>query len=486
MHIKVNKKLKTPIYLQIAAQLKEQILRGSLVDGFALPSERIMAADLTVHRNTVVKAYNVLRDEELITSYQGIGYKVCYKTRGNPGRIKKVNWTNLIKEEYLELKIAFDDLFIRSQGESNISFAAGMAAANVYDRSGVAACLAETISESRGHSYFYTPYQGDLELRKEISCFMRSKGIVTNQSQIQIFSENNQALDFLVTLLLSPGDSVLMEESSSPDVFRAIELAGGRIITVPMDSDGMVCENLGPLIEIHRPKFIYVNSSYHNPTGAVLSMERRQSLLDMSYRYRVPIIEEDEASELYFSGSQLPTIKSMDRGENVIYMYSFSLTLVPGVGIAFVVAPKEVVKSLSNLVSVRLVTLDWMPQRLTREYLKKGTYYNKLEDFRKEYFRKQSIMCEYLDTLKDSIDLSYVRPGGGVYLWVNLPPSININQLLYESEKCGITFMPGTVFFPNRNPQGNYIRLNYSYPTETEIRKGMEILAGLMQKIQKG
>ncbi len=487
MNLKIDRALKTPVYIQIRSQLKEQILSGRLSDGYALPSERTLAKDLGVHRNTVVRAYNELKADGLLSSYQGVGYRVaCRQETGRNGQRKKaVNWQGLIKKEYRELQSAFEDYVSKPQTESRVSFAAGMAAGEVYSAKEIADCLARIISAGDRPSYFYTPYQGDPALRQEIAGFMRTKGILANPGQIQIFSENNQALDFLVTILLSPGDKVFTEESNSPDVYRAIELAGGKVIAIPMDEEGMICENLGPLIETHKPRFIYVNSSYHNPTGIGMSMERKKRLLELSYQYRVPLIEEDEASELFFEGDRIPSLKSMDPGENVIYMYSFSLTMVPGVGISFLIAPREIIKSLSNLVSVRLVTLEWMPQHLACQFLKEGTYVRKLEDFRRIYKEKRDRMCRCLQEISGSVPLSFRKPRGGVYLWVRLPSAVDVSRLRKEAEKQGVSFLTGELFFPDQNPRGNYIRLNYSYASERQIEKGMGILKECMQKIQK-
>lgn len=484
MKLAIDKNLKTPVYLQLTSQIKEMILRGELADGYALPSERALAKKLGLHRNTIVRGYNELKADGLISSYQGVGYRVCYRQEEREKRKRAVNWQGIINPKYLEMENAFDELFRKSQAESKISFAGGMASGEVYRKEEVAECIAQIISDRSRPSYFYTPYQGDLELRKEIAGFMRTKGVLTNPAQIQIFSENNQALDFLVTLLLSPGDTIITEESTSPDVYRAIQLAGADIVTVPMDEEGMMCQHLEPLIELHKPKFIYINCSYHNPTGVVLSMRRREKLLELSYKYRIPIVEDDEASELFFGDIQMPSLKSMDPGENVIYMHSFALTLVPGVGVSFLIAPKTVIRSLSNMVSIRLVTLDWTPQHLACRYLKNGVFVKKLDDFRRLYKRKQQIMCEYLDQAADAVGLSYRRPEGGVFLWVKLPADLDVNQLARETEKQGVSFMPGAMFFPGKNPAGNYIRLNYSYPTEEQIKKGMEILVNSMQKIQ--
>lgn len=485
MDLVIDKKLKTPVYLQIVSQIKEKILKGKLVDGYALPSERALAKKLGLHRNTIVRSYNELKADGLITSYQGVGYRVSYRQESTGKKGRPVNWQGIIKPEYRDMESEFDDLFMQSQIESRISFAAGMAAGEVYNKEEIANCLTRIMTEGNSPAYFYTPYQGDLDLRREIAAFMRTKGVLTNPAQIQIFSENNQALDFLVTLLLSPGDKIFTEESTSPDVYRAIQLAGAEIITVPMDEEGMICDHLEPLIEQHKPKFIYINSSYHNPTGVVLSMERRKKLLELSYRYRIPVVEDDEASELFLSGDRIPSLKSMDPRENVIYMYSFSLTLIPGIGVSFMIAPREVIKSLSYMVSVRMVTLDWTPQYLACQYMQDGTFMRKLEDFRKIYKRKQNLMCSFLDRVAEEIGLSYAKPKGGVYLWVKLPAEMDVSYLEKEAEQQGVSFVPGFIFFPGKNPGGNYIRLNYSYPTEGQIEKGMKILIRAMQKIQK-
>ena len=115
MKLTVDKKLKCPIYLQIASQIREKIIKGDLVDGYALPSERALAKSIGVHRNTVVRAYNELKADGMITSYQGVGYRVYYKEEEIQSRKRAVNWQGIIKTEYLELESAFDDLFLKSQ-----------------------------------------------------------------------------------------------------------------------------------------------------------------------------------------------------------------------------------------------------------------------------------------------------------------------------------------------------------------------------------
>lgn len=480
MNINVNRKEKIPLYMQISGQIKRMIFSGVLVDGVRLPSERILAETLKVHRNTVIRAYNELRDEGLITSYQGQGYFIKYGTMFY-GMVKKpVNWEALIKDEYIGFNGEFDELFDKSYEKGIISFGGGMAARELYPAEETASVFERILTECKDRAYFYTPYQGDPELRSEIAAFMSTKGIVTKPTNIQMFTENNQAMDFIMTLMLNPGDKVIVPEVLSPDVYRTILFAGGSLVTVPMDENGMICDNLEALVEKEKPRFIYVDSSFNNPTGVVLSMERRKHLLEISYKYRIPIIEEDEGSELYYDVSRIPSIKSMDTGNNVIYMYSFSLTMMPGAGMSFVIADINVTKRLSELVSMKVVSLDWVTQMLLLEFMRKGVFYERLDGFRDVCRKKRDIMYECR-----SDGLSCTLPAGGVYLWAKLPKGMDSRVLLQEVRKEGVTFIPGYVFYPKHHVGNDYIRLNFSYPTEEQIREGMAILHGAMERLKQ-
>jgi len=486
MLISIDKTDKTPYYLQIFASIKKKILAGEMLDGFVLPSEREMAAAIGVHRNTVTKAYNELKSEGFVASTQGIGYRVQFRmeqnsdtddgiNRSHPLKRKGVHWESYIKEEYLHLESDFDDLYSKSYDAGSISFAGGISSPTVYMKKDIATGIQQILTHSHGTSYFYTPYAGDLTLRKHLAAFLHTKGINASPSGIQVFSEMNQALDFLVTLLLKPGETVIAEEPLSPDVFRTIKLAGGEIITVPVDEDGMICDNLAPLIEKHHPRFIYINSSFQDPTGTCLSLPRRKQLLDLSYQYKVPIIEEDAASDLNYEGLQLPRIKALDGGSNVIYIFSFALTFVPGVSIAFVAGPKRLIDSLSNLVSVRLISLDWLSQKLLAQSFETNLYYQKLQLFQEEYRKKRDRMCGWLDRMKTR-GVTYRKPGGGVYIWCKIPSDIDMKLFFHNMEQAGVSFVPGNVFYLDKKRGGSFIRLNYSYPTAEQIDRGMSMI----------
>lgn len=483
MQVVVDRESRTPIYWQIADQIKEKIISGQMPDGFVLPSERAFAQMLGVHRNTIIKAYTALKDEEIVESVRGVGYRVAYQSKDfyEPDVRKKVNWSAVIKDEYQDMERTFDEIFQRSSDANNISFATGLPPA-VYDEANLAADFAAILNEQGGKSSFLTPYQGDLELRQRVISYLRTKGIKAGLNQVQILSETNQALDFIVTAMLKEGDRVIVEEPVSPDVYRVIKLAGCKAVTVPVDQDGIVCDHLEALIETHRPKFIYVNSSYHDPTGNILSVERRKKLLEISNRYRLPIVEEDAASELAFEDDVMSTLKAMDRSENVIYIYSFSLTFIPGLSMAFVVAPEKLIKSLSYLVSIRVMTLDWITQKLLAKYITSGKFYENARRITELNREKRDLMCGFLDRLVP-LGLSYEKPRGGVYVWCHLPEGVDGKEVAAVCTRCGISIVPGDIFYPNKNGGRDCIRLNYSFETKARIKLGMENLIEIITNL---
>ncbi len=521
MNIKINHQIKVPIYKQIARQMKGLMHSGEISQGSTLPSERAMAKILGVHRNTVIKAYSELKDEELIESQQGIGYTVVSKrtedekaiginrgqTDGREGhnqgfnrshsqnygsfntngdifsghRGKSINWTNQIKEEYLDMEVAFDDLFQQAQRENVISMGSGLPSNEIYNREAVAEDIAKIIMDQGKPQYFYSPYQGDRELRQKLVSFLSTKGIKATIGEIQILTETNQALDFIVALLVKAGDVILMEEPVSPDAYRTVELAGARIITIPVDEDGIQCQLLEALIQQHHPRFIYVNSSFHDPTGNILSQERRKQILDISEKTRTIIVEEDAASELVYSGTKLLPMKAYDALNNVIYIYSFSLSFMPGLSLAFVVANKELIRSLSYLVSVRMVAMDWLTQKLIAKYLGDGSYYQMLDRFRQNYALKQELVCRKLDQMK-MLGVEYERPRGGVYIWCKLAEELDSKDFTAAAHKNGVALIPGYVFYPLKNGGRNAFRLNYSYESLDRLEEGMEILQDTMAR----
>lgn len=485
MNMQIDRRSRLPVYMQIVSAVRAQILSGELPDGSILPSERVMAQLLGVHRNTVAKAYGELKADGMLRSRQGSGYRVTAAGTGTPSeperstvekrRGKSVNWVNQIKPSHLDMDKFFDNMFEHADGEEKYSLSNGISQIGIYDRERVARDISMLIETKDVGKGFYSPYKGDRALRKRLAAFLSTKGIRASLGEIQVLQETNQAISYLALLLLKPGDTVIMEEPVSPDVYRMVELVGAKACFVPVDRDGMDCEILERMVRQRKPRFIFVNSSFHDPTGVVLSAERRRRIIEISDAYRVPVVEEDAASELVYEGPRIMPIKALDTLDNVIYIYSFSLTFVPGFSLAFVAANKKVVDSLSYLTSVSMAAPDWMTQKLAAMYLEDGTYYKALDSFREGYCRKQRLVCDALDGMR-RWGVDYYRPRGGVYIWCALPDGIDSKQFADSAYSRGVAVMPGYVFYPSKKEGRGYIRINYSYETEERLAQGLELL----------
>jgi len=484
MRISVDRSSTIPIYLQIKDNLKNKILAKELLAKMKLPSERELAKLLDVHRNTITKAYNELKSEGLIESKHGVGYIVSpiIKNENNLRHGKnKVNWHNAIKSYYLDYESTFDDIFISNQKEGVISFGGGMASKEIFSEAKTAEMFKDILKNEEGSNQYFTLYKGDKVLRKELVSFLSTKGINSSEKNIQVMPEMNQALDFIVTILINEGDMVFLEEPISPDVYRTFKLAGAKIFTIEMDDQGIITSGLDELLELKKPKLIFVNAGYQDPSGVITSLDRRKELLDVANRHRIPIIEEDENTDLYYEGFEMPTLKSMDEYDNVIYIYTFQFTFIPGLAMAFVVGNKKVVDSLSNLVSTRLMSLDWIKQKLLSRYLSDGTIIESMDEIRKLYQGKRDLMGERLNPLLNC-GYEFSVPKGGVYYWCKLPEGVTSKKIYLEAKKHGITLIPGEVFYPKGKKGHDRIRLNYSYESCEKISDGIYKLVKLMEK----
>lgn len=492
MEIVIRRGGGTPIYVQMRNQIRDMILKKQIPDGFVLPSERALAKQIGVHRNTVGKVYSELCADGLIKAYRGVCYRVSYPekkhisfTEVNDRRSFKgsalIFWQNIIKEEYINFETTFDQLFSQSYAAGNISFAGGITPPEAYGRDDLRRIMSAILDENTDAIYEYTPYQGLYSLRRNICTFLSGKGVLVRPEEIQILPEANQALAYLIELLIKPGDTVLSEEPVSPDVYREVALAGARLITVPMDDKGMICSGLPGLVEKYHPKFIYVNSSFHDPTGIAMTLERKKQLLELSYRYHIPVVETDGASEILFEGNPIPSLKSLDAGNHVIYIYSFALTFAPGLGLAFLAGPKPLMKSLRHLVSLRFISLDSLPQHLMNRYLEDGTYLRNLKSICSLYKEKRDLMCRELEEAVRT-GLSYSKPRGGVYLWCQLPDTVCFKNFFDRSRHKGVSFIPGNIFYPFGNEGDNFIRLNYSYPSKEQIMQGIPLLTEALKE----
>lgn len=485
MELTINRNFETSLYLQIKKQLTEMILKDELYDGFVMPSERKLAKMLGVHRNTIMRVYGELKAEELLISQERKGYIVSRKKLGavNHSKSHSISWASRINEECLDLGIvnSFNKFYRKNtfdkyyREHTGISFVGNIGCRDADRDKAISRILCEIAESEDDSKYLSTHIHGDERLRQSILDCLCKKGMHANPSEIQIVSETYQALDYLIDLLLRPGDPVIVCEPLCPDIFRTFAEKRMKIITVGMDQEGILLEQLESLIKQYKPKLIYIEPDFQNPTGIEMSLARRKDFLKLCYTYEIPIVEESVCTDFKFNGSPLPSLKALDENNNVIFLYSFWYTIPIGIRIAFVCADKVLIRHLGSIFDSRVLCVSSLSQMILRMYIDKGIFQSETKRLCADYKQKMELLCQSIDHYdKNHEKIQYIKPSGGINLWCEVLPHIDFHMFNMKNTEKDVYYFRGSVFFPAGSRYGNFIRLNISQMDESSIQRGIE------------
>ena len=325
--------------------------------------------------------------------------------------------------------------------------------------------------------------QGILSLRNFlVSKLSAERGIDITSEEILITSGSGQAIELINEILLDEGDTVIVESFTFSGALSYLRRRGVNFVGVVLDENGIRMDQLENIladlkVKGIRPKYIYTIPTLQNPTGTVMTMERRHRLLDLSEEYGVPIFEDECYADLIFEGEYEKAIKGLDDSNRVLHIGSFSKSLGPGLRLGYVVASWDV---MSRLISRKTdAGTGVMDQMIVGDYFSKH-YDEHIQDMRGALKRKCNVLSaalrEHFGPLVD-----FEEPRGGMYLWVKLPPGIDSRDLVQTALEEGIAYNPGPDWSANPDAAANYIRLCFALPSEQEIWEGIEKLAKVFQ-----
>ena len=309
------------------------------------------------------------------------------------------------------------------------------------------------------------------------------RGIDTTIDEVLITSGSGLAIELINEILLEEGDTVIVEAFSFSGALSNLRRRKINMIGVEVDRDGMSMDQLGRVLEELRskgvrPKYIYTIPTLQNPTGTVMTMERRWRMLELSEEFGVPIFEDECYADLIFEGEYENAIRSLDDTNRVLHIGSFSKTLGPGTRLGYVVASWEV---MSRLLSRKNdAGTGVMDQMIAGDYFT-NHYEGHIQEVRSALKRK----CEALGSaLRESFGpaIDFEMPRGGMYLWVRLPSGIDSRTLALPALREGIAFNPGPDWSADPEAATNYIRLCFALPSENEIWEGIEKLADVFRR----
>ena len=370
-----------------------------------------------------------------------------------------------------------------------ISFAGGLPAPDVFPINEFQEACGRVLRDMGPQSLQYGTTEGYMPLREMIARHSLRYGIEVTSENILITSGSQQALDLLGKIFINPGDRILVESPTYLGAIQAWTAYGAEFVTVPIDENGMNIDFLDEALRTG-PKFLYVLPNFQNPTGLTLSMERRQVLIEMADRYGVPIVEDDPYGQLRYEGEHLPSLVVMDgqfrddcrftyRG-NVIYLSTFSKILAPGLRLAWVIAPPEVIRKLVQAKQGTDLHTSTFIQLVAYEVARGGFLDQHIRIIRQTYKERLDTMLGAMDRLFPP-GVEWTHPLGGLFLWGILPEGMSSSTVLEKAIEEKVAFVPGSPFYPAGGGE-NTMRMNFSNASPDKILEGISRLGKVLHK----
>lgn len=476
MKIQINKRSVTPLYKQIENSIKALIMKEELTNGYKLPSERKLAAELGVHRNTIIRAYSNLVAEGVIVSSRTSprGYFVLRSESAKGGSIF-FPLAKMIKYNFSTKEKTFAQIFDNSNSDEFISLG-GIVMDDEINPANRIGSILDKMKNGSWSKRINRLQNNEIDRLKNNVCeLLKTRNMYINKKNVQIVSETTEALSHIIDLYLKEGDCVIVEEPVIPDTVNLFRNKGVEAVCVSLETDGPNLKELELLIVNKKPKFLYVMPNFHNPTAVVMSLCKRIQLLEISHKYGIPIIEEDSLRDFNYTAKDYPTLYSLDQYKSVLYIDTFTLTFLPGIKTAFIVGPYEPIDIIGQYIIMSQVVLSNIGQYMLNEFIESGEYENYLVDMRTYYNGKKERLVQCLNKMKYK-GLRFAVPEGGLYIWCCLGSQINEKELFFTCRELGLLIMPGYIFYPNGYQGEGHIRLCYSNIPEDKIEEAVAIL----------
>jgi 2-aminoadipate transaminase len=371
-----------------------------------------------------------------------------------------------------------------------ISFAGGLPAPDVFPVDNFQDSTCRLLKEHGTKALQYGTTEGYRPLREMIARHSSRYGIVIEPENVLITSGSQQALDLIGKVFINPGDHLVVERPTYLGALQAWNAYQAEYINVLVDDDGMRPDQLDAALR-KGPKFIYALPNFQNPSGVTLSLDRRHEVIRLADHYGVPIIEDDPYGQLRYEGEHIPSLVAIDAQErshngapytgNIIYLSTFSKTLAPGLRLAWIVAPAEVIQKFVQAKQGADLHTSTFSQMLAYDVAHGGFLDVHIKVIRAVYGSRRDAMLKALDAHFPP-EVTWTRPQGGLFLWVTFPDYVDAGELLQMAvTEQKVAFVPGVSFFADGAVR-NTARFNFSYCNEDTIQEGIGRLGTAVKK----
>lgn len=391
-----------------------------------------------------------------------------------------------ISDKFLSLKPSATREILKATSDPGvIAFAGGSPAVEAFPCEEIKAISAEILGANPVSALVYGVSEGYDPLRKTVKNWLKKReNVGTDDDSVIITSGGTQVMDLASRVLASEGDTIICEDPSFVGSLNCFRSHGFHIAGVPIDDDGMNIKALKKTIkENPGAKFIYTIPNFQNPGGTTLSIEKRNAIYEIALENNLAIIEDNPYGNLRVAGDDVPAIKSFDTEGIVVYAGSFSKILAPGIRVAYAVVPNKIAPAFTIGKQVSDVHTGVLNQMIVSRWFDEYDVDAHIEKIRKIYRHKLNLMCDCLDEY--CADIEYVRPQGGLFIWAKLPDYVDMLSYVKKLVDNKVAVVPGTAFMVDDTAPCQYVRLNFSTPSDENIKKGVEIMGRVLREFNE-
>ncbi len=369
-----------------------------------------------------------------------------------------------------------------------ISLSAGNPSQDAFPKAELASIANDILSNNPFEALQYGVSEGYGPLRQYLKGYLSKKySVGTDADEIIITNGAQQVMELAAKTLCNKGDTVVCEDPSFVGSLNAFRSLGLELAGVPVKEDGMDIDALEKILAAKETvRLIYTIPNFQNPTGVTMSGANRRRMYDLAKKYGVLIVEDNPYGDLRYSGDDIAPIKSMDDEGLVIYAGSFSKVISPGLRVGYFVAPKAVAAKMVVAKQVEDVHTAQLPQMMCYQFMKNYDYQAHLERLRTLYRAKANLCRELVQTYLAPHRVTFFDTEGGLFLWCILPDGVDMLTFCSRAVKeKGVAVVPGTAFLADEDGTSRAFRVNFSTPSDDDLREGIKHLGALLEVMQK-
>lgn len=479
-----------PAFLRIARAIVEDVKRGRLRAGDALPGSRTLASALGVHRNTVLAAYRELIAEGWIATEEARG---TFVARDVPDVAPRKFSSRAAVAKSVAMRPGFDvpdaqrqdDLLARvrvaisaSEKTKIMTLGGGVPDVRLVPSAELARAVRRVLKRRTVEVLSYREPEGPPQLRRALARMLAAtRGIAAGEDDVLVTRGSQMAIDLVARTAIAPGDAVAVEALGYRPAWDALRAAGARLVPVPVDARGIDVDALAKL----DVRGVYVTPHHQFPTTVTLAPSRRLRILELARARRMFVLEDDYDHEFHYEGRPVLPLASADVHGVVIYVGTLSKVLAPGMRIGFVVAPRSF---LERLAAVRCIVDrqgDHLLEHAVAELLEDGEIQRHVRRAKRIYAGRRAMLAELLERELGGV-LAFDLPNGGTAIWSKVASSVNVDQWAARATELGLLLQPARQFaFDGKSRP--YLRLGFAQHDEREAREAVRRLVAAMPRV---